>query len=370
MATYMMLTPDANFKNKDNHSHKSESPNFVKNNGSNKFDHVRRPIRGTQFKGESFATLEIKTKDGKNLLMLDSGGQVELDGVGYSSKYSNFLLTGVQESRMERSQIMETFGPSYIFFFGERPTVVTFSGMLLNSADFNWKNEFWENYDRYLRGTQCVTYATKAYISYDDVMKQGYILSASTNQMADPDQTVEFSFQMIIANHINLSSVGNPDFPINPLFDGQVDIILDTTDETVDNQLVGQKAGNTKYGKIRDNDDEYIVRNSKPVNMGNLNNIQYQKQTPLEDLVRKWYVDHGMTPPGAPGLRNGVNLDNIGGSGVSLNQIKGWAGGATFTVLNILREGNVGLDKKDANASDNIAKAKQGGSAARFARLP
>jgi len=361
----MQLTPDPLSKSKDQTNTEGGKPKFTDPIYQGRFDHVRRPIRGTQFKGESFATLEIKTKDGKNLLMYDSGGLIEDSGIAYSPRNSNFLLTSVQESRMERSQIMETFGPSYIFFFGERPTALTFSGVLLNSADFNWKNEFWSNYDKYLRGTQCVTYATQAYISYDDVIKKGYILSASSTQSADPDQLVDFNFQLIVSQHVDLSIVGSPEFPTNQLFATQVDMIVD--DSATEQSLIDQLGGSTTFGKISDNEDEYVAKvGSKNQQIVDSDDKRFQRQKSLEDLVRAWFSDHGMVIPG----QNPVpNLENIGGSGVSIHQIMGWAGGATFTSINLAREAKNGLDSKDKNAEESLDKAKVGGVAARIGRL-
>ena len=41
-----------------------------------------------------------------------------------STVNSNFLIQAVTEERMEKQQVVETFGESFIFFFGERPRVI------------------------------------------------------------------------------------------------------------------------------------------------------------------------------------------------------------------------------------------------------
>lgn len=178
-----------------------------------KYDHVRRPVRGIQIKEETFVTLEVKTKDGKNLLLLDGGGSVEKGDISYTPRYSNFLVQSVSESSQEKVQIIETFGPAFAFFYGTRPRVVNISGLLLNSADFNWKNEWWTNYETYLRGTQLVAANTMVYISYEDTTLVGYILSCSTDTQADPSEYVPFQFQMLISASISTNIVGLNKFP-------------------------------------------------------------------------------------------------------------------------------------------------------------
>ena len=70
--------------------------------------------------------------------------------------YTKFILQSVQEAHQEKSQIVETFGDFYVFFYGERPPVYQFSGVLLNTENLNWASEFNYYYENYMRGTKCV----------------------------------------------------------------------------------------------------------------------------------------------------------------------------------------------------------------------
>lgn len=285
------MTPDAFSKPKE--TGPGSVPQFLESQVTGRFDHVRRPVRGTQAKAETFATLEVRTKDGKNILLFDSGGAIERGGKAFTTRYSNFLLQNIQESRAEKSQIVETFGPTYIFFFGERPSVYNISGILLNSADFNWKAEFWENYDKYLRGTACVDNATRVYLSYDDIVLQGYILSANVDNDAEKPELCSFSFQIIISNYINTTSIGDPNFPTINISDvTEVNQTVELSPEgeirTGIESLIGKinapfnylnSLGPTAqdesgfqaiFTKLIDNDDEYVVRppkHAKPINL-------------------------------------------------------------------------------------------------------
>ncbi len=249
MATFIQLSPDP-YNKKDPTQANSDSPNFVKYTDINRYASVRRPQRGTQMKTETFATLEIKTSDGRNILLLDSGGLIEKEGKAYSAKYSNFLLQNIQRPKTEKYQILETFGQSFIMFFGDRPNIYTISGILFNSADFNWKSEFLKNYDLYIRGTQCAFYKTSAYLSYDDTILRGYIVNSSIDESAENNEVCHFSFQIVIADDISTSNIGDPFFTV-------------VSTVAVDGGVLDNP--NITFGKISQNSDEYIARDNNDV---------------------------------------------------------------------------------------------------------
>ena len=112
--------------------------------------------------------------------------------------YSKFFLEGYQEGHMERSQVVETFGEFYAFFFGERPPVYTFSGTLLNTKDINWKEDFMFYYDNFLRGTKAVEYQARVVLTYNLSQVEGYIMGVNTQAQASNDKGVGVSFQMLV----------------------------------------------------------------------------------------------------------------------------------------------------------------------------
>ncbi len=170
---------------------------------------VRRPTRGTVLKEETFATMRLVTSGGKNILLTDAGG---LEGTRTSRKsavYSNFLLQQVNEERVEKQQILETFGEPYIFLFGERARMITFAGVLINTFDFNWEAEWWENYDKLLRGTKCVENDARVFISYDETLVSGYIIATSSSKVAQERNQVQFQFTMFLTGYSNFSNTGD-----------------------------------------------------------------------------------------------------------------------------------------------------------------
>lgn len=189
------------------------------------YHHVRRPVRGIQIKDNTYATLQVRRANGIAIPLFDAAAQGDS---GKGIRNSNFLIQSVQEQRAEKQQIIMTFGAPYIFFFGEQPRIINVQGILLNTEDFNWRAEWWENYDQYLRGTQCVRMKTRVYLSWDDIVVEGYIFAANAVEGSDNPNVVQFQFQMFLTNYQNISNIGD----VNAHWAGK-DIDLDPT--TLDN---------------------------------------------------------------------------------------------------------------------------------------
>lgn len=228
MATFVTIEPDAFNKvfaavttvQKQKDTFDSESSD----SRIGLYHHVRRPVRGIQIKDDTYATIQVRQANGIAIPLFDAAAPSD---TGKGIRNSNFIINSVQEQRAEKQQIILTFGEPYIFFFGEQPRIITVSGVLLNTEDFNWRAEWWENYDRYLRGTQCVRMKTRVYLSWDDIVVEGYIFQASAAEEATEQNYVRFQFQMFLTNYQNISSIGD----INAHWSGK-DINLDPS--TVD----------------------------------------------------------------------------------------------------------------------------------------
>lgn len=184
------------------------NPGFTRASQLGRFSQVRRPVRGLVLKENTYAAIQVRTADGRTLPLIDAAGTAAEQN-GYTTSNSNFLLQQVNESRAEKVQVVQTFGEPYIFFYGEQPRVIMATGVLMNTLDFNWMAEFWENYEKYLRGTRCVQAKTRVYLSWDDVVTEGYMMSAEASQDAENRNWVRFSFQFFLTNYQNISNIGN-----------------------------------------------------------------------------------------------------------------------------------------------------------------
>lgn len=118
---------------------------------------------------------------------------------------TKFFLESVTENREEKVQVVDTFGEWTALFFGRRPEVYTYSGTLLNARNHDWANEFAENYDAFLRGSQAVRYRATIFLQYDSVLVQGYMLSSTFQRNAITDKGVPFSFSLLVVNRSPLN---------------------------------------------------------------------------------------------------------------------------------------------------------------------
>lgn len=112
--------------------------------------------------------------------------------------YTKFFIESVQEAHVERSQIVETFGNFYVFMFGERPPVYTFSGKLVNSKNANWLSDLMFMYQTYLRGTRCVELNARLILTYGGRQIEGLMLNINSATQAAIEGSVEFSFQVVV----------------------------------------------------------------------------------------------------------------------------------------------------------------------------
>lgn len=178
---------------------------------------IRRPYRGIQIKDDTYAVLSVRKPNGDPIPLASSSAVPEsaetTGGMGRVSEYSDFILQQVQDQRMERQQIIETFGDTFVYFFGERPRMVTFSGQLMNTEDFNWRAQFWYNYENYLRGSRLVQLNARCYLAYDTIVIEGYPLSAVAVDDADNPYQVSFSMTMLMTDYHEYSVIGETRFP-------------------------------------------------------------------------------------------------------------------------------------------------------------
>lgn len=171
---------------------------------------ARRPVRGLEVKDATFASIKVVLSNGQEWPLLDSSSPD-----GFSRKgYTNFILQQVTEDRMEKHQIVETFGDAYVFFFGENPRFLLCSAILINSLDFNWEAEWWFNYDNYLRGTKLVELGARCYMFWDDTIVEGYMLNAQSVKLSDQPMTVTLQFRFFVTKYQNVSLVNVEQYPI------------------------------------------------------------------------------------------------------------------------------------------------------------
>ena len=203
MSVFISLTTDA-FQ--ENFAKQKKDKERARRAGTS---NARRPLRGLEIKDDTYAIIKVINAAGSEIPLIDSGSPS-----GFNTQYTNFILQSVNEARMEKHQIVETFGESYIFFFGESPRFLDVQAVLVDSQDFNWYAEFWENYNQYLRGTKSVEMGARTYLFYDDNIVEGYMLQAQAQKVSDAPLMARLSFRLYLTSYQNISFVGDPNFPV------------------------------------------------------------------------------------------------------------------------------------------------------------
>lgn len=207
---------------------------------------VRRPTRGIEIKDDTYAYMKVVMSNGVEWPLLDSSAP---DGVN-TGGYSNFILQSVTEQRMEKHQIVETFGDTYIFFFGESPRFLDCTATLINTLDFNWRAEWWHNYENYLRGTKLVELGARCYMFWDDNIVEGYMLNSVAQENAQDPYKINLSFKFFVTKYQNVSLVNVEQYPVRSsvmLPDG-----IELTDADSFDRLQAFYAGNAEGSRASD----------------------------------------------------------------------------------------------------------------------
>lgn len=162
--------------------------------------------------------------------------------------YTKFFLDGVDEGHAERSQVIETFGQFYVFFFGERPPVYTFRGQLVNAKNANWVNDFSFMYENYLRGTRCVERNAKAILTYGGRQVEGFITNFSTSTNATLEGAVPLHFQVIVTERKYLGFSDDLSFSDSTLSRG--DLAQDENFQKLLDQIAGKTGKDSSVPKV------------------------------------------------------------------------------------------------------------------------
>ncbi len=121
--------------------------------------------------------------------------------------YTKFFLESVSENKSEKTQIVETFGSFIAFFFGKHPEVYQFSGRLLNAKNHDWKNDFQEIYDNFIRGTKAVENNAIVYLQYDDVLVEGYVVGTRMDYHGASNNECPFSFSVLVTRRAPVNQI-------------------------------------------------------------------------------------------------------------------------------------------------------------------
>lgn len=180
-------------------------------------------------------------------------GEVDTALIPPSSK---FFLESVTMGQAEKYQLIETFGQYYVFFYGQRPPVYSFSGQLLNIQNHNWRLEFMHYYQNYWRGTQAVLKGAMIALTFSYEIVYGYMLGINTSITAVNDLTAPFNFTFLVVDVKPIPQMRDKGYNLTP---------TDVSPQEI--------ASSTAYNA------------AKSYHKGDVSAVNPKKTSPLEDLV-------------------------------------------------------------------------------------
>lgn len=117
----------------------------------------------------------------------------------YYGVFNNFSLTGVSEAREELVRINMNFGGNWnAFFFGENPRVFTCQGILLDSPEYPYYQEFVSAYDMYLSGRKSIANGMEIVLTYDGRIISGYLLKLVNDLNSEQYNMKSFVFSILV----------------------------------------------------------------------------------------------------------------------------------------------------------------------------
>lgn len=122
---------------------------------------------------------------------------------------SDFFLTSATEATREKVQFIQTFGADFMFAYGRTPLMYSFSGVVYNTKDKQWRNNLRTHYDNSLRATQLVRNKQIAILTFEDVVVHGYLLNLDMNVTSQNPHAVPFSFSMYIVQEYRTTTQTN-----------------------------------------------------------------------------------------------------------------------------------------------------------------
>jgi len=164
---------------------------------------IRRPLTGIQMRPDTYAYIRVIKDDGTEIPLFGTNPRT-------TAPYANFIVTQWEHNEQEKIQIVNTFGEDYLYLFGRKPREYALGGLLLNSADFNWRGQWWRNYSEYLRGYKLARMGARAYLFVDGTVVEGYFINSSQPQESSSQNLIHFSTTMLVTNYVDTTSFYTP----------------------------------------------------------------------------------------------------------------------------------------------------------------
>ena len=149
------------------------------------------------FTSESLATADINVA---KIRVVSTIPNKEVDKEIKDKAYVGFILTEVQENHSEKLELVPLPGDTYAsYFYGASPRQFSFSGVLLNTDQDQWRDSFEQLYEEYLRGSASSRNFNIVQIRYGGRIVSGWLLNMSQQQSSQSDLYAQFSFSVLVS---------------------------------------------------------------------------------------------------------------------------------------------------------------------------
>jgi hypothetical protein len=113
--------------------------------------------------------------------------------------YIDFLLTQAQEGFEEKLQVIDVVGDNYVaYFFGQRPPIFSYQGVLMNTKQDDWRLAMLLMYQNVIRGTQLARRNTMVTLAYDKLAVTGALVNMTQILTAELQMAAQFNFQILV----------------------------------------------------------------------------------------------------------------------------------------------------------------------------
>jgi hypothetical protein len=157
---------------------------------------ARRPAGGIIVDPGSHATLEVVVQDGDET-RIPLVNSCYPRGLGPGT--ANFLISQFNEANTSAAAVRRTLNSFYITTTARNPRVAQVGGVLIDSDNFPWVDEWNRNWSRYIEGSKCLQNRALVYLTVADRVFRGIILSSSMNRTAVSNHRLaQFNFEMVL----------------------------------------------------------------------------------------------------------------------------------------------------------------------------
>lgn len=192
-------------------------------------DGYLRPVDGRDVKGvySNFPAYTPKylSTNGRDYVRELTVARLYLSGGAYETlpgaapwfsvnSYVGFFLQEVTERNSEKSQIIPMNGDGYAAFFsGREPRVYSFSGVVLNTQQDQWRSTLANLYEEVFRGSKVAGMNRVVQIAYDDKVVSGSMMNMTQVVSSAPDETfAKFAFDILVVAVYDAWMTSDDDF--------------------------------------------------------------------------------------------------------------------------------------------------------------